>query len=176
MSKNYYFDMDGVAVIYDRNAYKGKNPIWLRKNQHYFRNLEPDRKILEVMDTIHQQSRYTSETLNMLTSLPMNGAIFNEHFHDKILWNRDWLPYLDINNILISVTSKRDAVEFIHDHALTKDDVLIDDWNKNLVEWKLAGGTAIKYCNGLNSPDSWDGPVIYNYMSAKDIVKVLRAA
>ena len=176
MSKNYYFDMDGVAVKYDRNAYKGQNPIWLRKNQHYFRDLEPDRKVLEVIDTLYQQSRYTGDNINILTSLMMNGAIFNEHFHDKVLWNKNWLPYLDITHILIAVTSKRDAVEFIHDHKLTKDDILIDDWNKNLIEWRLAGGTAIKYCNGLNSADSWDGPVIYSHMSAPQIVTMLQAA
>lgn len=176
MSKNYYFDMDGVAVKYDRSAYVGKHPLFLKKNQHYFRDLEPDRKILEVIDLLYQQSRYTGDNIYMLTSLMMNGAIFNEHFHDKVIWNNNWLPYLDINHILISVTSKRDAVEFIHNHCLTENDILIDDWNKNLIDWKAAGGTAFKYCNGLNSPHSYDGPILLPELSADEIVTRLRAA
>lgn len=159
--KNYYIDMDGVLALYDRDAYRGNDPLFLRKNQHYFRNLKPDRKALELVDRLHHNSRYTGDKIYILTSLPMNNAIFNEHFHDKIEWLAEWLPYIAIGDILISVTSKRDAVEYIHDHTLTADDILIDDYNKNLVEWRDAGGTAIKYCNGLNDPTSFKGEVLY---------------
>ena len=84
MDKNYYFDMDGVVAEYKKEAYTGEDPLWLRKNQHYFRDLNPDRKMLEVIDRMHQRSRYTGDRIYLLTSIPMNGAIFNEHFHDKI--------------------------------------------------------------------------------------------
>lgn len=160
MYKNYYIDMDGVLAKYDRSAYTGENPLYLQKNKHYFRDLEPDRKMLEFVDTIHNRSRYTGDNIYILTSLPGNGAIFNEHFHDKITWIAKWLPYINIDNILISVTSKRDAVEYIHNHQLSENDILIDDYNKNLSEWTEAGGTAIKYINGLNNPASFKGLVL----------------
>lgn len=153
--KNYYFDMDGVVALYDKSAYTGKNPKFLRKNEHYFLNLEPDRKMLEVIDNLYQKSRYTGNHIYLLTSISMNGAIFNEHFHDKILWASKWLPYLSIESILISVTSKRNAVEYIKDHKLSQNDILIDDYNKNLKEWNEAGGTAVKYLNGINSAKSY---------------------
>jgi hypothetical protein len=102
-----------------------------------------------------------------------NGAIFNEHLHDKIFSLDKWVPYIDIDHILISVTSKRDAVEYIMNHELTSNDVLIDDYNKNLNDWRNAGGTAIKYCNGINSPDSFSGPRISCVQSIKSMIETL---
>lgn len=173
MDKNYYFDMDGVVAEYKKEAYTGEDPLWLRKNQHYFRDLNPDRKMLEVIDRMHQRSRYTGDRIYLLTSIPMNGAIFNEHFHDKISWAGTWLPYLGIDAILISVTSKRDAVEYIQNHQLSSNDILIDDYNKNLVDWQTHGGISVKYCNGQNNPESFTGPKIYRDDSAENIIKLL---
>lgn len=162
MKKTYYLDMDGFLVKYDINAYAGENPLYLRKNEHYFRHLEPDRKALEFVDRLHARCRYTGDEMFILTSININGAIFNEHFHDKIYWNHIWLPYIDIDHILISVTTKRDAVEYIHNHKLTENDILIDDYNKNLFDWKASGGTSVKYCNGINNPSSFSGPKLFS--------------
>ena len=161
MNRNFYIDMDGVLVKYDRDAYVGEQPRWLKKNEHYFRDLEPDRKMLEFTDKLHQRCRYNQDELYILTSLPMNSVMFNEHFHDKIVHLNKWVPYIDIDHILIAVTSKNDAVEYIKDHELTRDDILIDDYNKNLTEWSQKGGTSIKYCNGINNPDSFEGIKLY---------------
>lgn len=175
MNKSYYFDMDGVIAKYEKDAYVGENPRWLRKNEHYFLNLEPDRKILEFIDLLHQRCRYTGDNIYILTSLPVNGAIFNEHFHDKISYINKWLPYIDINHILISVTSKRDCVEYIHDHNITENDILIDDFNLNLTDWELAGGKSVKYCNGINNPDSFDGYKLFYQQPAPDMVKFIES-
>ena len=173
MSKNYYIDMDGVYVKYETDAYVGENPRYLRKNEHYYLNCKPDRKMLEVVDELHRKCKYTGDDMFFLTSLAINGAIFNEQFHDKISYINHWAPYMDINHILISVTSKREAVEYIKNHVLTKDDILIDDYNKNLIDWELAGGTAIKYCNDINNPDSFDGLKLYHTDSVANIIATL---
>ena len=54
-------------------------------------------------------------------------------------------------------------------------DVLIDDYNKNLEDWREHGGLAVKYLNGINSADSFSGPIIDQMMSADDIVDMLLA-
>ena len=172
--KNYYFDMDGVLAVYDREAYKGSDPIWLRKNEHYFRSCNPDKKILALADRLYRHCQFSGDNLYILTSLPINGAIFNEQFHDKIQWLHKWTPYIDIENILISVTSKRDAVEYINNHQLTKNDILVDDYNKNLIDWDAAGGTAVKYCNGINSPDSFGGIKLFQDETVESMLNKLK--
>lgn len=171
--------MDGVLVRYDRDGYKGENPLYMQPGAHYFRNLPPDRNALALIDRLYCRSRYTGDNISTLTSIPMNGLIFNEHLHDKILWNQDWVPYMSIENVLVSVTStysKRDVAEFINNRKLTKDDILIDDYNKNLIEWQMGGGTSVKYCNGINSPESFDGPCIHHTDSVDKMLYTLDAA
>lgn len=165
--------MDGFIVTYDKNAYVGDEPAYLIKNKHYFRNLPPDRKALEFVDKLYRKCRYTGDEIFILTSIAINGDIFNEHFHDKITWLHEWLPYIDIDHILISVTSKRNAVEYINNHTLTENDILIDDYNKNLLDWKNAGGTSIKYCNGINNPDSFSGLKLYRSDSIQTMFDTL---
>lgn len=160
MHKRYYIDMDGTLVKYDRNAYTGKNPLFLQPGQHYFLNLEPDRKMLAFVDKLIKLCRYTGDEVFILTSIPMAGSIFNEHFHDKIIWLAKWLPAIDITHIIISVTNKRDAAEYINNHKLTKNDILIDDYNKNLNDWINGSGIAYKYSNGINNPLSYNGPIL----------------
>lgn len=46
--------------------------------------------------------------------------------------------------------SKVSFLEKVRGSAITKDDILIDDYNVNLAEWKSAGGTAVKMLNGIN--------------------------
>lgn len=168
--KKYFFDADGVLFLYERDAYVGENPIWLQKNRHYFKNLEPDRKMMEIMDRLHNLCRYTGDEVYILTSLLYNGTIFNEHFHDKISSYHKWFPYIDIDHIIISTGSKRDAVEYITNNPISEDDILIDDYNKNLKEWDCAGGTSIKYCNGINDPKSFNGLRINENNEPVDVI------
>ena len=173
--RNYYFDMDGVYVLYDKNAYIGPDPLYLRKNAHYFLNCKPDPKMLELVDRMHTECKYTGDDLYFLTAVDMHGSIFNEHLHDKIMYIQKWAPYIDINHILISVTSKRDTVEYIKNHQITKNDILIDDYNVNLNDWKFAGGTSIKYCNGINNPNSFDGLRLRQTESVYDMMSMLQS-
>lgn len=165
--------MDGVLVLYDKDAYKGDDPVWKRPNYHYFLNCSPDYTMLHIADELYRHCQQTNDEMYILTSLSAKNAIFNEHFHDKILWLNKYMPYIDINHILISVTAKRDAVEYITDHVLTINDILIDDYNKNLDEWHLAGGTSVKYCNGINNPNSFNGLKIHHDTSTSISIETL---
>lgn len=166
--KRFFFDADGVLFLYEREAYVGEDPIWLRKNQHYFRNLTPDKKMLEVVDMLSAKARYTDDEIYILTSLSNNGIIFNEHFHDKIVSFHKWFPYIDIDHILISTGPKRDVVEYVTNNPITENDILIDDFNRNLVEWRNSGGISIKYCNGINDPASFDGKKLLSQTQSPD--------
>jgi hypothetical protein len=173
--RRYFFDADGVLFLYERDAYSGSNPKWLRKNEHYFRNLQPDMRMRECIDLLHERVRYTGDEIYILTSLRNDGLIFNEHLHDKIVSFQKWFEYIDIDHILISTGQKRDTVEYITNNEVTNSDILIDDFNVNLNEWSQAGGTAVKYCNGINTPSSWLGHKLNetNDANPKDMATIL---
>lgn len=169
---NYYIDMDGVLVKYDRSAYLGDNPRYLRKGEHYFRDLIPDTRMLQVVETLLNKK----QSVSILTSITNNGDLYAEHIGDKIAWLKRYLPELNIQTQFITtISAKRDIITAIQSRELTNHDILIDDFNRNLVNWSHGGGIGIKYANGLNNPDSYDGLSISVTASATDIISLFDA-
>lgn len=189
MKRNFYFDMDGVLAVYEREAYIGsfeknafekEKPTFLQKNKHYFLNCKPDMKMLHVIDILWSAIRTGHYGLDpesqifIVTSIANHGTIFNEQFHDKIAWIGKWIPYFPIENLYVSVTEKREIGEMINNRLISFNDILIDDYNKNLQNWSAAGGRALKYCNGINDPSSWTSELnLTEDMTAYDIVQKL---
>ena len=60
-------------------------------------------------------------------------------------------------------------------HRLTDKDILIDDYNKNLLEWQKAGGTSVKAKNNINHKglhgELWKGDLIDITDTAESIVE-----
>lgn len=74
----------------------------------------------------------------------------------------EWLNrYLQIDNDhRIFVKYGDDKSKYI-ENGITNTDYLIDDYTKNLNEWREAGGTPIKFLNGINNTKgTYDGLVI----------------
>ena len=64
------------------------------------------------------------------------------------------MPWLNKNDILFqsnNMPKENTALKHLKQNNLTKDMVLIDDYNRNLNSWINAGGTGVKYLNGENS-------------------------
>ena len=168
---NIYFDMDGVLVQYDRNAYASKEAPFYQKGAHYFRELPPDNTMLSVFHVLKHQRLHN---LYIVTSIINDSKLCIEHCNDKLYWLNTHGVYPDTKkNLLFAASSKQNCVEEIQKRKLTKKDVLIDDYNPNLLSWKTAGGTAIKYINGLNNPNSYHGPKITNQDSVMDILQYI---
>lgn len=53
--------------------------------------------------------------------------------------------------------------------------ILIDDFNPNLRNWEAAGGTAVKYINGLNSPESFNGLCLFKTWPVEQCMNALLA-
>ena len=46
---------------------------------------------------------------------------------------------------------------------INSNDYLIDDYTKNLIDWKQSGGTGIKFLNGINHTNkTWQGLLLTN--------------
>lgn len=172
---NYWFDMDGVIVKYEPSAYKGNDPPYLRKNAHYFASLTPDAKMIEVTKRL-QTELAADDNIYILTSVSPLGELFAEQVKDKKNWLRTYAPHIDTDTSFFpSVSNKRDMAALLtcSVDTLSKYDILIDDYNKNLELWREYGGTAVKYLNGINSPHSWSGHKLMPDISADEIVKYL---
>lgn len=157
---NLYIDLDGVIFKYERSAYQGNNPIFNQLGKHYFRNLKSD----EVMTNVIQSLLFAKddrriENIYFLSSMSPNHAMYLEMYKDKLEALNDlFKPVFNLNTFIACYENKAEIIKFIKsEDKLELNDILIDDFNQNLTEWQNAGGTAIKYINGINSEDSWNG-------------------
>lgn len=175
----YYFDMDGVLAEYDYNCFLGENPPYLTKDSHCYKDLKADVKAIEVMTKLHERKKQVC----VLTNPTNLGHLYVEQVRDKIKWLNNYVTWLDIKTQFIAIPGpKRNIMETIRkpkNQPITMHDILIDDWNPNLNTWNQAGGLALKYCNGINSPNIKNPDTSYNglhltvEMSADDILELL---
>ncbi len=92
-------------------------------------------------------------------------------------------------------TAKADKQQWLIDHGLGEvpatfvpygqdknkyvasgNQVLLDDFSRNLHAWEQAGKTGVKFMNGINgNHGSWNGYVITNRMTAEQMAVILKA-
>lgn len=177
--KCYYFDMDGVLAEYDRKGYEGDNPQYLQKGTHYFKNRQPDtRAIMAVIIMLRNMKKQgAGYALKVISRMPPDEDLFLEDVADKAWWLKTFVPGLDTEAHFIATKCMKNDIVSAIKHGkignLSKFDILVDDYNPNLIAWRDAGGTAVKWLNGINSPDSWDGPYISQDMDPNRIVECL---
>lgn len=161
-----FWDLDGVIFQYERSAYVGDNPPYAMPG--YFKNRELDQRaylILETMrDNCHIDGMHIlSRGATRLNPQQRRGVIADKRFNVA-----NDIPWMQSKDVIITERSKVDeAVRFLG-RPLSVTDILIDDFNENLKLWVAAGGSAIKYLNGLNSMDTYSGPKIVG-MSLIDV-------
>lgn len=168
----YFIDMDGVLAKYVHEDYvsrDGGTPPWLVPDTHYFAKRMPDERMVAVLNALCK--RYWD--LFVISRMTNNLKLAHEHCEDKKAWLSIHAPELPTDRFRPCFWPKSTLAQHLLEQKLTPDDVLIDDFNDNLVEWQKAGGTAIKYCNGSNAPSTFNGPHIPEDASADDIIEML---
>lgn len=166
-----WFDMDGVAVVYIMDDYlSGK---WQIPNSHYFLNQLPDENACRLIELTHHQY----PNVNLITNITQDPAIMSEHIADKRQWIADQLPYLKEREIHLITQHKADYVQQYLNRRLRPSDILISDYHKDLTPWQTAGGTTIKYLNGINSPTdqhhclSWREAPLKSFQQLQKIIR-----
>lgn len=150
--------MDGFLAEYDYEMYTKKNPAWNDVGSHVFRDVKRDEFAYYVVCGL---AEVMQNDLYILTSVcGLNPEIRNEQIMDKMEWIAKYYPCINLCNFIACESDKRNTISKIKGFKLTKSDILIDDYKKNLFAWTSAGGAAIKYLNGINSVGCWPGPVI----------------
>ncbi len=140
MGKRLFIDMDGtLAKFHDEVKYLER--MW---EPGFFRNLQPfDNMNYAVKEFI---DRHPDVEVFILSSKILGEPPYCEM--EKNDWMDKYLPEIDKEHrIFPSVgTPKASCVE----GGITKDDYLLDDYNKSLRDWEAAGGSAIKCHNNIN--------------------------
>ena len=143
-----YIDLDGVLANFDGKVLEitGKYPselttkeLWktLERVDNFYYSLD----IIEGSEEFLNYILYTSQVgVEILTALPSPSKKLRTSSNDKIMWVYDKLdPYIITN----CVSNWRMKTYFCRND----DDILIDDQEKNIVNWQEAGGIGILHNN-----------------------------
>lgn len=154
-----FFDMDGVLARYDRDAYdpaKGRItglPLYMDEHAHYFKHCIPDPLAISLFRSCMQAGIPSFILTSVRSDLPW--ARF-----DKVAWVAGQIPECDTSQqLIIADGDKAQAIMAARRmSSLGPGMLLVDDFNRNLWDWRRAGGTAVKYLNGVNTPGTYGGP------------------
>ena len=144
MSRRIFVDMDGTLA-----EWKNVSKIDELYEEGYYYNLEPNKKLIENLKKMIQKG----EEIYILSSF-LNDSKYA--LVEKNRWLDSHLPELKNEN-RIFVKYGDDKSRYIKG-GISDTDYLLDDYTKNLLEWKASGGVGIKYLNGINhTKGTWQG-------------------
>lgn len=150
--KTVVFDMDGTLARFHEQA----NCLEKMWEKGFFSGLKPYENICEAAKRI--LNNFSDIQIIILT------AINTEIFHRVKIEKTEWLKTNigpKCNDIIFAKVGESKVEVLSEDGKINKDFILIDDYNKNLREWREAGGTSIKFVNEFNDKGTngllWDG-------------------
>lgn len=156
-----FIDMDGTLA-----EWKAESKFSELFKKGYFTRLKPVEGVISlaraliaegcdvyILTKYLTESKYASKEKNKWLDLYLNELPEAK---------RIFVPYCE------------EKVAFIPD-GIKETDVLLDDHNENLVEWRNAGGFAIKILNGVNNTHgSWNGMLINPSIDPKEFLRAIR--
>jgi 5'(3')-deoxyribonucleotidase len=127
------FDMDGTLADFD-----GAGGVAQMENEGFFRGLAPFPNVVETLQTLTEIG-YDIYILS--------ACIDTEYCkREKLGWLAEYMPFIPKNNIILMNVGQNKATSFIRKtlSLITEDDILFDDYGKNLKDWYEAGGRPVK--------------------------------
>ena len=144
-----FIDMDGVLARYDWGIYLPDGtgvPPYMREELHVFRDCRPDPVALSILRAFVDAGVPSYILTGIRSDLPWV-------YYDKIYWLESHAPWFDPGRMIVAPGDKAQAAMAASKAGcITKKMLLLDDFNPNLWDWDRAGGCAVKYLNGVNSP------------------------
>lgn len=146
-----YLDMDGVLADFNRgvtelchmkpvdqghSTKEETDALWnaVRKVPHFYDQLKPVPGAIEMYQRLHKQY---GNKVEILTGIPKPKRRIDDAAEDKIQWaHRILSPELKVN-----IVYREQKPLYCHG----KEDILIDDYEKNIQEWNEKGGTGILF-------------------------------
>lgn len=159
MSKTIFFDLDGTVAEW-RVAATFEDLL----KPGYFYTLNPT----EIALFANQMKKVVKNCYVLSAYMPETNAL-----KEKQMWCEKYLPEFDAMHQLY-VPCGIDKARFVMEalkRPLTKEDILIDDYSINLIEWENANGFGIKWLNGINGNNNTFNGIRTN--SLKGLEKIL---
>ena len=140
MSKKVYVDMDGTLCRFHNADHRYIEAMWQRG---FYESLQPFEEFLQGLSVCID--RNPDAEFYILSAVLETEPPFIAR--EKREWLHRHLPQLPDDHMLF-VPAGEDKSAYIG--GITADCTLIDDYNKNLNEWRTAGGNAVKFVNDVN--------------------------
>ncbi len=131
-----YFDIDGTLGKWYADGRGLSLEEMIDPTNHYFRTIEPVETIVELAKQLQEAG----------ADVCIISAAYRDTIRDKWEWVQEHLSFIPEENICFAPIGA-DKSQFVKGNADIS--ILLDDYNKNLDEWK---GTSVKVLNGINSP------------------------
>lgn len=162
--KKYFIDLDGTLAEWRTSA--RYEELFMKG---YFRTLRPYQNVLEAVKLL------TAQTPNVFVlSVYMTESQYA--LKEKNEWVSQYLPEIDKAHRLF-VPQGVSKPAFVEESIgrISKEFVLLDDYTVNLVQWRDAGGTAVKLRNGINGRNGiWKGSSVSRCAQPDEINRIIR--
>lgn len=149
LEPRYFIDMDGTLVHFNNTILN----LDVLHEQGYYSKLAPQERVVEI--TKELLLKYPGQVYVLSATLDSPYVA-----KEKIEWLQEHLSSLPQDHIILSPYGhpKYDYVP----GGIRSNDVLLDDYTKNLIEWTEKGGKSVKLINSINHTNrTWTGPAVH---------------
>lgn len=159
-----FIDMDGtLARFHDEVQYLER-----MFEKGFFLNLQPFSEAVEAVNSLARSGQY--EVYILSAAIDGEPPYCQE---EKNQWLDKFCPDIDREHRIFTRMGMQKA-EYIPG-GISSDDILWDDYNKNLEEWRSAGGFSVKCHNNINHKGLigplWDGELLSNLIDSEAICR-----
>lgn len=160
-----FADLDGTLAEW--RAAAGYEELF---REGYFATLETHAPVVEAFKMLNESGIVEPYILSAYLTESKYAL------REKNLWVSQYVPFVDLGHRLFvpQGISKPDYVAALLGD-IDSQYVLLDDYSRNLHEWRAVGGIGIKLLNGINGTvGTWKGPAVSRFESAEDIYRKIR--
>lgn len=156
-----FFDLDDTLARFN---FGSKTPLEAMHKKGYFLNLKPH-------TLTHEVNRLAKDFPDNI--FIVSACITEISKSEKEAWVEKWLPNVALENVFLVDVGANKAEYITHrtNEFIDRNSVLIDDYSKNIYDWEMMGGTAVKRVNSFN--DNRGIEYKYKFRTIKQFYKVL---